>query len=395
MATRPRERLAVGRKDYDAPFHAARTGARRHRLAQLGERRFPRQKRRRHAPPRQPPRFRHRGGERVLELRRVPGHAAGPQLGPAAFDRPHPHHAGHDHGAERETRERGRARQGAPRPPRGADRGRERRCSRGPRPHRTRPVEPLRRGYGDGTARERYLSPPLHLKSLVPDEVRFILERDARLLVPVGTCEQHGPHLPLGCDTIIVECLADDLSGALEILRAPTIEYGVNTSIKRPFPGNASVRRKTLHRWMNDLLGSWEQAGVDTFIILTAHGHDPHQEALSTLRTHRARVFTVDVFDLDFSGHLEDGDGPMHGSELDTSLLLYLAPELVHMERAQDFLLPERQLTRYQRTRLGALPKGSPGSLGRPSLATREKGERLYKMIRERIATRVLGAPVP
>jgi len=256
-------------------------------------------------------------------------------------------------------------------------------------------VEPLRRGHGDGTARKRYVSPPLHLKSLVPDEVRFILERDARLLVPVGTCEQHGPHLPLGCDTIIVECLADDLSGALEILRAPTIEYGVNTSTKRPFPGNASVRRKTLHRWMNDLLGSWEQAGVDTFIILTAHGHDPHQEALSTLRTHQARVFTVDVFDLDFSGHLEDGDGPMHGSELDTSLLLYLAPELVHMERAQDFLLPERQLTRYQRTRLGALPEGSPGSLGRPSLATREKGERLYKMIRERIATRVLGAPVP
>ena len=155
------------------------------------------------------------------------------------------------------------------------------------------------------------------------------------------------------------------------------------------------MRRKTLHRWMNDLLGSWEQAGVDTFIILTAHGYDPHQEALSTLRTHQARIFTVDVFDLDFSGLLEDGDGPMHGSELDTSLLLYLAPELVHMERAQDFLLPERKVTRYQRTRLGALPKGSPGSLGRPSLATREKGERLYKMIRERIATRVLGAPVP
>ena len=251
-------------------------------------------------------------------------------------------------------------------------------------------MQPLGRGRGDGAARERYVSPPLHLKTLVPDEVRFILERDARLLVPVGTCEQHGPHLPLGCDTIIVECLADDLSGALEILRAPTIEYGVNTSTQRPFPGNASVRRKTLHRWMNDLLGSWEQAGVDTFIILTAHGHDPHQEALSTLRTHQARVFTVDVFDLDFSGLLDDGDGPMHGSELDTSLLLYLAPELVHMERAQDFLLPER----HQRTRLDALPKGSPGSLGRPSLATREKGERLYKMIRERIATRVLGAPV-
>src|SRR3989475_10366058 len=85
----------------------------------------------------------------------------------------------------------------------------------------------------------------------------------------------------------------------------------------------------------------------------------------------------------------------MHGSELDTSLLLYLAPELVHMDRAQDFVLPEKQRTRYLRTSAGSLPKRSPGSLGRPSIATREKGERLYKMIYDRVATRVLGVPVP
>src|SRR5439155_416436 len=135
-------------------------------------------------------------------------------------------------------------------------------------------------------------------------------------------------------------------------------------------------------------------AGVESFIILTAHGHDPPQEALSTLRTRQARVFTVDVFALDFSDDLEDADGPMHGSELDTSLLLHLAPELVRMDRAQDFVLPEKQRTRYLRTSAGSLPKRSPGSLGRPSIATPEKGERLYKMIYDRVATRVLGAPV-
>jgi creatinine amidohydrolase len=84
----------------------------------------------------------------------------------------------------------------------------------------------------------------------------------------------------------------------------------------------------------------------------------------------------------------------MHGSELDTSLLLYLAPELVRMERAQDFVLSDKQRTRYRRARIEQLPARSPGSVGQPSLATPEKGERLYKMIYERIATRVLGAPV-
>jgi len=236
------------------------------------------------------------------------------------------------------------------------------------------------------------VSLPLHLSVLTPDAVRSAIARDARLLVPVGTCEQHGPHLPLGCDTIIVERLADDLSSTFGVLRAPTISYGVNTATKRPYPGNASVRRKTLHRWMNDLLGSWEQCGIDPFIILTAHGHDPHQEALSTLRTRSARVFTVDVFALDFAGFLEDPAGPTHGGELDTSLMLHIAPELVRMDLAQDFPLTARQVARYRRRAAGSVPALSPGSVGRPTLASAAKGARLYKMIHDRIATRVLGA---
>lgn len=222
--------------------------------------------------------------------------------------------------------------------------------------------------------------------------MRAALERDSRLLVPVGTCEQHGPHLPLGCDTLIVERLADDLSAGFQVLRAPTVAYGVNTATKRLYPGNATVRRKTLHRWMNDLLNSWEQCGVDPFLILTAHGHDPHQEALSTLRTRRARVFTVDIFALDFTGYLEDPGGLTHGGELDTSLMLHLAPELVRMDLAQDYTLTERQVARFRRSAATAVPARSPGSVGRPTLASAEKGARLYKMIHDRIATRVLGA---
>jgi creatinine amidohydrolase len=235
------------------------------------------------------------------------------------------------------------------------------------------------------------VSVPLHLSGLTPDAVRAALVRDARLLVPVGTCEQHGPHLPLGCDTMIVERLADDLSAEFGILRAPTVAYGVNTATKRRYPGNSAVRRKTLHRWMNDLLGSWEQGGVDAFIILTAHGHDPHQEALSTLRTRRARVFTVDIFSLDFTGYLEDPTGPTHGGELDTSLMLHIAPQLVRMDLAQDFVLSERQIARFRRRAAGSVPALSPGSMGRPSLASAAKGAALYKMIHDRIATRVLG----
>jgi creatinine amidohydrolase/Fe(II)-dependent formamide hydrolase-like protein len=60
------------------------------------------------------------------------------------------------------------------------------------------------------------------------------------------------------------------------------------------------------------------------------------------------------------------------------------------MDLAQDFRLPARLLKRHRRGG-GTLPALSPGSLGRPTLASAEKGERIYKMMYERIATRVLG----
>ncbi|PYO34891.1 MAG: hypothetical protein DMD74_09310 [Gemmatimonadetes bacterium] len=350
------------------------------------------------SPFRQPPGLGDGVRQRRFKGARGPSDARFAQRHPAALDAPHLEHARDENAAEHEGGQRGET--GSDRAPGARAHQRRRRedgrSPRDPGPRRRLRVQPLRcRDDRDG-ASDHDVSQPLRLKALVPDEVRAALAHDPRLLVPVGTCEQHGPHLPLGCDTIIVERLADDLSARFGILRAPTVEYGVNTATKVPYPGNAAVRRKTLHRWLNDLVGAWEQSGVETFVILTAHGHDPHQEALSTLRTSRARVFTVDVFALDFGAQLDDADGPVHGGELDTSLLLYIAPELVHMDRAQDFLLEGRARTRHQRGLTGPLPAVSPGSLGRPSLASREKGERLYKMIVERIAARVLnGGPQP
>jgi creatinine amidohydrolase len=231
---------------------------------------------------------------------------------------------------------------------------------------------------------------PVLLKHLTPNAVRAHLERDARLIVPVGTTEQHGKHLPLGCDTIIVERLADDLSAEFNVLRAPTIEYGVNAATSAPFPGSASVRRKTLHRFLNDLVGSWEEGGVKQFIIITAHGQDPHQEALSTLRTYRASVRTVDVFGVPLVGEEAASGIPVHGGTVDTSLLLYVNNELVDLAMAQDYVPSRWAVRRYHRGSSGAIPKGSPGSLGRPSQASIEKGELLYHFIYSRIATRVL-----
>ena len=232
----------------------------------------------------------------------------------------------------------------------------------------------------------------MRLKELRPSDVAHLLTEDPRLIVPIGTCEQHGPHMPLGCDTFIVERLADDLSAEFAVLRAPTVEYGVNVDTERGFAGNASLRRKTLHRMLNDLIDSWEATGFREFILLTAHEHDPHLEALATVVTSGARLRVVDIFEVDFSDLLEGQTEPMHGDEVDTSLMLFLAPELVSLDVAQDYMMSREELRRYRRGWL-RVPKGSPGSIGRPRLASASKGKTIYERIRSRIRERVFVAP--
>jgi len=236
---------------------------------------------------------------------------------------------------------------------------------------------------------------PLRVKFLTPDDVRRALDTDPRLIIPVGTCEQHGGHLPLGCDTLIVERLADDLSAEFGILVAPTIEYGVNVATAQPLAGNASVRRKTLRRWVNDLLLDWEREGVQEFLLLTAQGHAPHQEALGTVVTEHARVRVIDVLAIEFSAHVEHPEGPIHGGEVDTSLALYVAPHLVRMHDARDFILPDSAVRRYRRGSTMRLPAIATGSVGTPSRASAEKGEHIFEFIKDRIRTRVLGVAAP
>jgi creatinine amidohydrolase/Fe(II)-dependent formamide hydrolase-like protein len=163
-------------------------------------------------------------------------------------------------------------------------------------------------------------------------------------------------------------------------------------AVSRPMPGGAALRHRTLHRVMNELIESWEDgAGVREFIILTAQASEGHLEALSTIRTDRATVQVVDIFGLDFGPLLDQPGGPIQGGELDTSLLLYLAPELARMDLALDFALTPKMLARYRPGHSRRLPEGSPGSVGYPSLATAQKGELLYKFILDRISSYLAG----
>lgn len=225
--------------------------------------------------------------------------------------------------------------------------------------------------------------------SLALDELSWIdaaahLARDPRLIIPVGALEQHGPHLPLGSNVLIARRVALDLSSQFGVLRAPTMYYGVNVPSEREYAGTASLRQKTLHRAINELLAAWEEHGVGEFIVVTAHRHEPHLDALATLITGAARVRVVSIWDVEIGDLLETQPGHLHACEAETSVMLFLYPELVRMERARDFQLPAEQFEKFIRGQLPAPPPGGAGVVGNPTRATAQKGKAIYE--------RVLGA---
>lgn len=224
-------------------------------------------------------------------------------------------------------------------------------------------------------------------------EVAEYLSHDGRLIVPVGACDQYGRHLPIGASTRIADALARDLSEEFGILRAPAFPYGVNVSSKRTYPGAAGLREKTLHRALNDLLASWECQGFTEFILITAQEYDPHVEAIAAVLVMKARVRVVEALAIDLTGLIDEPDDPRHGGEVGTSLLLYLRPDAVHMEAAEDFAVDTGRSGRQFAGRIPRLPADSPGSVGYPTRATADKGQRIYAYILEKIRDKVFGAP--
>jgi creatinine amidohydrolase len=169
------------------------------------------------------------------------------------------------------------------------------------------------------------------------------------------------------------------------VLRAPTFSFGVNVKTARAYAGTASLSRKTLHRGLNELLDAWEAHGVDEFVLVTAHRHDPHLEALATLVTAAARVRVVDPWDVPIMDLLDGQEQAEHAGEAETSVMLHLYPDLVRMERARDFQLDPAEFRRYMRGGMPQPPPGGTGSVGRPTLATEEKGQLIYHRILDAI----------
>jgi creatinine amidohydrolase len=230
------------------------------------------------------------------------------------------------------------------------------------------------------------------LETLTWPEAAARFLRDPRLILPVGTCMQHGPHLPLGTDALIIGRLAEAIAARHHVLLAPAIPFGATSRRDAEYAGTASISAKTLHRLLNELVSSWEAQGMEELVLLTGHGYGRHVYALATVVSETARIRSVDLHAIDLSGYLEAPHTREHAGELATSLMLYLAPDLVRTEAIQDIVLEDGDVRKLMAGEEPVPESGSIGVVGRPSAATAEKGRAIFNYLVEHIGYGLFGS---
>jgi creatinine amidohydrolase len=207
-------------------------------------------------------------------------------------------------------------------------------------------------------------------------------------VVPVGSMEQHGPHLPFQVDILVASHLAEDLEKKMpEILLVPPIWTGVSAH-HMDFPGSITLRAKVFIDVLHDICSSLHHHGFRHIMLLNGHGGNRSslevlgQELFVELGlTVNTLAYWDLVPDLVKSLKRTKSSGMGHSGELETSLMLHLAPHLVNQQHIPQGVLgvdeagPLNGIKRY----VNMKEHSAEGVIGMPSAATPEIGAKLYQ----------------
>ncbi len=112
----------------------------------------------------------------------------------------------------------------------------------------------------------------LKLLYLTYKDVDMLIKKGyTNLIIPVGTIEAHGPHLPLGTDALIPEIIAEEIAESIKALIAPTVYYGITQTLLR-YKGSTSVSGATLRNLLKEIIRVYHAHGFQKFVIINGHG---------------------------------------------------------------------------------------------------------------------------
>jgi len=235
-------------------------------------------------------------------------------------------------------------------------------------------------------------------------DVKDYLESDNRIILPVGSTEQHGVFAPLGTDTYVAKAIAEDAGKKTGVLVAPPLWFGWSPHhlVK---PGTISIRAEILIELLCDAIGSLAEHGFKNFVVVNGHRivNIPWMQ-IAAERVQRTLGVKVVLFDPAFMSKevaAELGFGPIgHGEEIEISHMCHCHPDLVRLDRATDnphgetplYHLdpqnPQDTLCYVPATREGlqaVFDRTGDTITGRPSQATPEKGKAYHEHLVRRL----------
>ncbi|MDQ4490926.1 creatininase [Sinomonas sp. ASV486] len=228
----------------------------------------------------------------------------------------------------------------------------------------------------------------------------------APIIIPVGSVEQHGPHLPLNTDVLLSKAMSEQLARSLNGLVAAPIVYGYKSQQRsgggNHLGGTTSLDATTLIAIARTLVLEFARHGASRIIFLNGHYenyqflYEGAEQATSELAARGQDVSAVLVSYWDFVGQetideIYRGAFPgwdvEHGGVLETSLMLHLHPELVRLDKVMD--LPPALLPRYDV--LPVRPELTPasGCLSSAAAASEAAGELLLERTSKALADEI------
>ena len=223
-----------------------------------------------------------------------------------------------------------------------------------------------------------------HWENLRMPEFSAWREEHGTVILPVGSVEEHGPHLPLGTDTFHALEVARRAAELRPVVVAPPLYYGLCRST-REHPGTVSISGETLRALVTDLGREFHRQGAGSLVIMSGHAGGTHMAALveagETLLAELPdlQVAVVNLLDLlrevvAAQPELVQTRGDSHAGEVETALMLAAYPHLVKGTAPAEWpTFPKYLLVRDKR-------RYWPGGVwGDPAPATAAQGEKILQ----------------
>lgn len=225
------------------------------------------------------------------------------------------------------------------------------------------------------------------LENITMNEFKEYLRKTKTIVFPFGTIEEHGKHLPLNTDSLIIQEILKLVAKRRRFFLAPVVYYGVCTST-RDHPGTIGISPETLRRLALDLVMESYKKGLRNFILISGHGGGLHIAALRETaellveKLRNIKIAVLSPYDLLWKELSEVAETPndSHAGELETSMMLYLSPKLVKGRAAEEYpKIPKPFIVKNK-------VKYWPGGVwGNPKKASIEKGKKAIKIIADKI----------